>query len=814
MRGARWLSTAAAVLAVATLLWLARTNDSWRTSFSFTGAKDDYYNLLVHGFQKGHLYMDSDPDPALFSTDPDMRRRAAYLQDASLFNHRYYLYYGVVPAALLFLPYSVLTRGDLCTNAAVLLFVLAGFFFSFRAYRRAQRAYFPGIGPVLDALNVLLLAFATLGPLLVKCFGVYEVAVASGYACNAATVYFLYRSLHSPGRGAWWLAAASLSSGLSVGCRPNYILVLPVLAAAAWLLWSRSRRAGPRPVAALVAAACLPAAAIGALLAAYNYGRFGNPMEFGFHYGMNAFTGTGRPVASLSFVWPNLRWYYLTPPTLTPYFPYCFTINAADLPPGYFSVESIHGQCVVAILLAVAALGLAWAPLRGQPRAGLRSFAAILAWMAASELVFMIFLGVRADRYMADFQAPLVLLIAVMGGLAASSAPARRPAPLLWRAAYGGAVLCAVLFNFFVALEVFNNFEYLHPKAFARLARLGDIPIVEMGRRGFVHFGPVRFTATFSPVTKETDAPLLTSGAPNHTDILYANQSPQGSLELVMMHEGNVGIHADVPPIAYGRPYTFEVDMGSLYPPRVSSYFDGWARKDIDRLKTTGRVLMDGKEVLKGRLAFYDSAPGHVHFGSNPDEGAAPFSGTIAGIELLPARDVHGEESMSEPGVWRADIEVPWLAPDTAHPLLGSGTTGEGNLVLVDVPARNRIRFGYDQWGVGISRSRALDVRPGLHRVEIFVGSRVSLLRWPAAWHLDAAALAKTAPLLNVWWDGVLVWTTTIRANQDSYDLVSLASNPQGFSTTDMTFPSAITFKPYTSDEMRDFISRNLGGAK
>jgi len=113
MRGARWLSTTAAILAVAALLWLARMSDSWRTSFSFTGRQVDYYNLLVHGFRQGHLYMDSDPDPALYSTDPDTRRRASYLQDASLFNHRYYLYYGVVPAALLFLPYSLATGGDL-----------------------------------------------------------------------------------------------------------------------------------------------------------------------------------------------------------------------------------------------------------------------------------------------------------------------------------------------------------------------------------------------------------------------------------------------------------------------------------------------------------------------------------------------------------------------------------------------------------------------------------------------------------------------------------------------------------------------------
>jgi hypothetical protein len=812
MRGARWLSTAATVVAILALVWLARTNDSWRTSFSFTGKNIDYYNLLVHGFQKGHLYMDSEPDPALFSTEPDVRRRALYLQDASLYNHRYYLYYGVVPAALLFLPYSAATGGDLCTNAATLVFVLAGFLFSLRTYRRAQRAYFRQIGAVLDALNVLLLGFATLGPLLVKCYGVYEVAVASGYAFGAAAVYFLYRSLHSAARGPWWLAAASLSVGLAAGCRPNYTLALPVLAAAAWLMWSGRLTGGPPGTGRRwAAAACLPAGVIGGLLAWYNYARFGNPLEFGFHYGMNAFTGTGRPMASLSFIWPNLRWYYLTPPTITPYFPYCFSINAAGLPPGYFSVESIHGQWVVALLLAIAALGLSWAPFRGSARATpLPAFMAMVAWMAASGLVFMVSLGVRADRYMTDFQAPLVLLIALLCGLVSAAAPSGL-LPRIWRFAYGGAAICAVLFNFFVALEVFNNFEYLRPKAFARLARLGDLPIYELGKLGLVDYGPLRFAVKLAPVDKPTSGPLIATGLPNHTDILYLYQYPQGSLELVMAHEGSVGIRSAILPVELGRPYTFEVDMGSLYPPRVSPYFEGWETKDVDKLKTTARVLMDGKEVMKGRISFYDSSPGRVRFGENPEEGGARFTGNISEIRRLPPRDVHGPDFMPEPGVWRADITVPWLAPDTAHPILGSGTAGRGNLVLVDVPARNTIRLGYDQWGVGISQSRAFGVPAGVHRIEIFVGTQVARQDWPAGWHLDAAALGKSASLLKVWWDGALVWTTPILANQDSYDLVSLGSNPQGFSTTDMMFPSAIAFKPYGRDEMRQFIVRNLG---
>lgn len=817
MRRMRRLSIAAAILAVSALVWLARVSDDWRTSFSFSGKDANYYNLLVHGFQQGHLYMDCTPDPALWSTDPDIRRRASYVQDASLYNHRYYLYYGVVPAAVLLLPYSSITGGDLSANVATLAFTLAGFLFSLRAYRRAQREYFAGIGAMLDSLNILLLGFASLGPLLVKCSGVYEIAVASGYACSAAAIYFLYRSLHSAAGGLSWLAGASLFLGLSVGCRPNYILSFPILVAGGWLIMSGKLLAPAqsgsqgmrRSLTACILAACLPAAAIVALLATYNYARFGNPMEFGFHYGMNAFTGSGRPIASTSFMWPNFRWYYLTPPVVTPYFPYCFSINAAALPPGYFSPEAIHGQWIVGVLFVVSLCGAAGASIFGiSPSRALRAFLAMLVWMGISGLVFMISLGVRADRYMTDFQAPLVLLTVLLAGLTASKAVRRSAVSVLWRTSYGIVACAAILFNFFISLEIFNNFEYLHPKTFERLAALGDLPICELGEHGFVDFGPVRFKVVFPPPQNGISGPLMATGTPNKTDVLYVTQFPQGSMELSMVHEGQVGLRSGMLPFVAGRPYTFEVDMGSLYPPRVSPYFSGWDKKDVDRLKTNARVLIDGKEVIRGRVVFYESAPGHVHFGANPDEGDARFLGRITDIRRLPAREAKG---IPEPGIWRIDITVPWLAPYVAHPLLGSGVTGAGNLLIVDVPKPNQIRFALDQWGGQMTRSRALDVLPGGHRIEVFVGPQVARQKWPAAWHLNAESMKKSGSMMNVWWDGALVWTTEIVVNRESYDLVSLGSNPQGFSTADMMFPSEIEFKPYSRDEMRNFILRNLG---
>ena len=141
----KWAPTTVIVIVLAIMTWLAAGSDDWRHAFVFTGQKSDYYNLLVDGFLDGHLYMKAKVDPNWLSPDPEVHRHAAYLLDASLYQGRYYLYFGVVPAVLLFLPYSAITGHDLPENAAILLMIAVGFLLYVRTYAEARRRYFPSI---------------------------------------------------------------------------------------------------------------------------------------------------------------------------------------------------------------------------------------------------------------------------------------------------------------------------------------------------------------------------------------------------------------------------------------------------------------------------------------------------------------------------------------------------------------------------------------------------------------------------------------------------------------------------------------------
>jgi len=785
------------------MAWLGAAGDGWNRAYELRGRQSGYYNLLAHGLAGGHLYMDAPVDPGLLSPNPEVRRRTPYLLDASLYRGHYYLYFGVVPAVLVFLPYSMLTGHDLPENAGVLVLVAAGFLFQLAAYRGARRRYFPGIGRAADLACLLLLAFASGTPALLADYGFYQVAVAGAYACLSAAWWAGFRALHAECHPLRWLALASLGLGLAVGCRPNALCAAPAAFVLAVALERRGSRRG-----ALAAVALLPAAAIGLLLAAYNYLRFGNPLEFGFHYQLSQLVQGHGILARPSFFWPNLRWYYLRPPVLSPYFPYVFPINAQDRPDGYYGYESVHGQWLVALAAAACAAGLWLARLRPgrAPRAA--AFAGALALAFPCLFLGMAFFGFRADRYVPDFQGTLVLLLALAGGwLCARPFPSRLLRVV--RAVFPLLATAAAATNILGSLQLLDGLQNRRPIAYRALAYPGNYPSYLLARWGFWHYGPIRFQAKFRAVTHLVEEPLLVTGTPNFTDGLFADQYPQGLLRLSLVHEGYGGFQSELIPIQPGRPYEVEVDLGSLYPPGIHPWFRGWSETDIAKLKTTARVLFDGREAIRAQLKTFDAPPQWVVLGRNPAGGGQVFSGTISSVTRLPPRSPAALGLFSEAGVWRIRAALPTGAG--RYPLLASGVAGHGNLLLLDVAPDGRLRLGLDQWNGGLSESPflALDSKEE-HVIEIFAGPQLGRQKPPAEWRLDPRRIGASAHTLRVWVDGRPVWTAAVTLNLDSYDFVSLGSNPQGFSTATTFFVGEFHPMPYAQSEMRDFIARNL----
>jgi len=315
-------------LAVTVVVALVGAYDLWAVRvggvrFNWGFDLSEYYDLLGQAFAAGHLYLPIQPSPQLLAEpnpwDPDVDQ-SLKLNDAVLFNGRYYLYHGAAPAVLLFTPWRLVTGHDLPQNFALFFLAFGGFLFACGSFLRLLDLVGVRPGWFVLALLVLGLGVCQGVPYLLNRPDVYEVAIACGYFTTSAGLFFLALAASSR-RAAWWLAASGLMFGLAVASRPH--LVFTGLIAAIGLATLFARRKGfagglrSRPFLAF----CLAYMVLGAAVATYNYARFGSPLEFGLKYHLGG-PGQDRLDFSTRNLVPGIYFMLLSRPELSPVFPF------------------------------------------------------------------------------------------------------------------------------------------------------------------------------------------------------------------------------------------------------------------------------------------------------------------------------------------------------------------------------------------------------------------------------------------------------------------------------------------------------------
>ena len=389
-----------------------------------------YYNYLGRAFASGHLNVPVDP--------------AQYqMHDMALYHGRYYLYHGPAPALLLFAPYRLATGHDFPEHFALFVFCFGGFLFSALVLFRILRLARLESGPGTLALLLLTLALCTGVPYLLTRVWVYEIAIACGFCCTAAGLFFLAGGVESRWRAVWW-AASGLCFGLAIASRPH--LGIAALVTLGALLYYRTEWRG------LIAYAA-PLAAVGAAIAVYNYARFGDPLEFGVSH-LVTVPGLNRIKLAAGFVPLGFRYFLLEPPAASLVFPWFSpATRPVTLPPGYF-LEGTTGAFWLAPLIAAFLLAI--------PR-GVRFPIAAAGAASGGIALFLFSTGFTTQRYTVDFL-PLAVLALATGF--ALSRPKR-----IHLAFFIFATVCTAVVNMaFAICGPYDELAKNRPKRFVRLA--------------------------------------------------------------------------------------------------------------------------------------------------------------------------------------------------------------------------------------------------------------------------------------------------------------------------------------------------------
>ncbi|MGN0046055.1 MAG: cytochrome C oxidase Cbb3 [Eggerthellaceae bacterium] len=395
-------------------------------TFEVGGDNAQQYAELAKSFTGGELYLEEQPPEWLTEMDDpyDTGLRdelvketgEGYLWDVAYYDNHYYVYFGVVPVLVFYLPFYLLTGANFPSALGVLISCMAFVVGLVMLLGRFAQYHFKRV-----SLGLFLLLQAPM----VLCSGVlyllksptfYAVPIMLGLALSVWGLYFWMRGRSSKRPELFYLAG-SLCMGLVLGCRPQ-LCVLSLVAFP--LFWRMLITEGHiRTKAGLQQFCCLiaPYLAVFVFIGWYNAARFGSPLNFGANYNltMNDMTKRGFDVGRLA---PALFAYFLQTPATTGVFPYLQPVTFDTTYMGQTIREVTYGgifACLPVLwLLIFAKRALA---MRNESRST-RTVSGVVGVLVASGFIVAIADAQMAgilQRYYADFSfmflAAVVLVI-------------------------------------------------------------------------------------------------------------------------------------------------------------------------------------------------------------------------------------------------------------------------------------------------------------------------------------------------------------------------------------------------------------------
>lgn len=315
-------------------------NVSLVNTFEVGGDNAQQYAELAKSMASGKLYLEEEPPEWLQEMDEPYDKGARdeaqketgedYLFDVAYYDGHYYVYFGVVPVIIFYLPFYLMTGASFPTAIGVLICAWAFILGCSVLLDRFARYHFKSVSLGLYLLLQVPMVACSGLLYLVKFPTFYSLPIAMGLAFSVWGLYFWMRGRDSRHRCICFFIG-SLCMALVAGCRPQLILLSFLAFPLFWRPYITKRRLfttkGRKEFLCLIAPYIMVAAGI----MAYNYARFGSFTDFGANYNLTVNDMTKRGMV-FGRVAPAFFAYFLQPPDITGVFPF---LNPAEFETTY-----------------------------------------------------------------------------------------------------------------------------------------------------------------------------------------------------------------------------------------------------------------------------------------------------------------------------------------------------------------------------------------------------------------------------------------------------------------------------------------------
>lgn len=254
------------------------------------------YKELSHALKEGKAYLPQEPSEALINAENPydtiylQANGIDYLADYAYFDGKYYVYFGIVPELLIYLPYYLITGRDVPNHAAVFLFYTGFAAGVFLLYRQLVRRYFKRVS---FSVYLILCVFTLCCPAFAYIMftaDLYSVPIIAGlmFTVWGLALWLTGLQYKSEKAEALCYLAGSLCMALVAGCRPQMLMFSSLFAAVFYERVIKERKLFNEESIGRSIALVIPYAVSAAGIMYYNYIRFGSVFDFGATYSLTS----------------------------------------------------------------------------------------------------------------------------------------------------------------------------------------------------------------------------------------------------------------------------------------------------------------------------------------------------------------------------------------------------------------------------------------------------------------------------------------------------------------------------------------------
>ncbi|MFQ9509672.1 MAG: hypothetical protein ACLRZ7_01760 [Lachnospiraceae bacterium] len=294
------------------------------------------YQQLARSMLNGQLYLDKEvPESLIQMSNPyDTNYRDEVMDDSgdyaawdtAYFNGKYYVYFGVVPVVLFYIPYYLATGQDMPNFLAVFLFLIPSIAGVFGLISQIIKRWFSKTPFFVYLMLSVMTTFGGGFLFLITHADLYAIPIAGGLMFTVLGMYCWFKADETKELNKWYLLIGSLCMALVAGCRPQLLLFSFLAIPLFFNHVFKERTLFSKKSIKETICFCLPYIIVAALLMAYNFARFGSVVDFGANYNLttNDMTKRGFVPGRIGLA---IFTYLFQPPNMVARFPFIVGTN-------------------------------------------------------------------------------------------------------------------------------------------------------------------------------------------------------------------------------------------------------------------------------------------------------------------------------------------------------------------------------------------------------------------------------------------------------------------------------------------------------